>query len=66
MIGVKIKFDDAASPLAVFFFVAGALVYALYLLRRHTEEIKQRLAGGELLLEDREEEAVERNSPSTG
>ena len=50
----------------VFFFVAAALVYALYLLRRHAEDIKQRVAGGELPLEDREEDVVERNSPSTG
>jgi hypothetical protein len=56
----------AVSLAVVFFFIAGALVYALYLLRRHAEDIKQRVAGGELPREDREEEAVERNSPSAG
>jgi hypothetical protein len=56
----------AVALAVVFFFVAGTLVYVLYLLRRHAEDIRQRAAGGELPLEDREEEAVERNSPSTG
>lgn len=56
----------AMALTVVFFFVAGALVYVLYLLRRHAEDIKQRVAGGELPLEDREEEVVERNRPSTG
>ena len=56
----------AMALTVVFFFVAGALVYVFYLLRRHAEDIKQRVADGELPLDDRAEEAVERNSPSTG
>jgi hypothetical protein len=56
----------AVALAVVFFFVAGALVYILYLLRRHAQDIKQRIAGGELPFEDGEEDAVERNSPSTG
>jgi hypothetical protein len=56
-----------ALALAVtLFFVAGGLVYALYLLRRRAEGIKDRLAGGEFPLAGGAEETTERDRPSPG
>ena len=55
----------ALALTVVFFFAAGALVYALYLLRRHSEGIKDRLAGDQFPLEHGVEETAEQDGLST-
>ena len=54
-----------ALALAVtLFFVAGGTVYALYVLRRRAEGIRDRLAGGEFPFAGEAEGATERDSPA--